>query len=160
MKSLLKAIAWTLGLVAIVVIAAPLIAVAVIDQATIKQQAAAWVKQNTGRELAIAGDIVPTVYPWLGAEVSGVTLGNAAGFKGAHFAKIQNANLRVKLMPLLSGKVEMDTVAVDGLDLILERNANKSNWDDLTQVGQTRKCRVLRYAGGWRTGFRRHYANQ
>lgn len=135
MKSLLKAIAWTLGFVAVVVIAAPLIAMAVIDQATIKQEAAAWVKKNTGRELAIAGDIVPTVYPWLGAEVSGVTLGNAAGFKGAHFAKIQNANVRVKLMPLLSGNVEMDTIAIDGLDLILERNTSASNWLDLTQAG-------------------------
>ena len=27
--------------------------------------------------------------------------------------------MRVKLMPLLSGNVEMDTVAIDGLDLIL-----------------------------------------
>ena len=45
MKSLFKAIAWTLGFVAVVVIAAPLIAVAVIDQATIKQEAAAWVKK-------------------------------------------------------------------------------------------------------------------
>ncbi|MGB0750434.1 MAG: AsmA family protein [Gammaproteobacteria bacterium] len=137
MKSLFKAIAWTLGLVIVVVVAAPLIAVAVIDQATIKQEAAAWVKENTGRELTISGNIVPTVYPWLGAEVSGVTLGNAAGFQGTHFAKVENASVRVKLMPLLSGNVEMDTVAIDGLDLILERNANKSNWDDLTQVRQT-----------------------
>ena len=65
MKSLFKAIAWTLGLVIVVVVAAPLIAVAVIDQATIKKEAAAWVKENTGRELTISGNIVPTVYPWL-----------------------------------------------------------------------------------------------
>ena len=66
MKSLFKAIAWTLGLVIVVVVAAPLIAVAVIDQATIKQEAAAWVKENTGRELTVSGNIVPTVLPMAG----------------------------------------------------------------------------------------------
>ena len=38
----------------------------------------------------------------------------------------------MKLVPLLSKEVEVDTVALDGLQLNLARNkSGKTNWDDL-----------------------------
>jgi AsmA protein len=34
---------------------------------------------QTGRTLTLDGDINLTIYPWLGLEVNGVTVGNATG---------------------------------------------------------------------------------
>lgn len=130
-----RALKWTVLILVtliILVVAAPFVAVQLIDPATIKTEVAERVKSATGRDLTIAGDIIPTAYPWLGAEVTDVSLGNAAGFSAPHFVRFRRAQVRVKLIPLLSGNVEMDTVALEGLDLNLARDANgKGNWEDL-----------------------------
>jgi len=61
-------------------------------------------------------------------------LSNAVGFKAEPFAKIQEANVKVKLLPLLSQQVEVSTVVLKGMSLSLEKNkAGKTNWDDMVQ---------------------------
>jgi AsmA protein len=45
-------------------------------------------------------------------------------------------SIRVKLLPLFSKRLEMDTVTVHGLNLNLARDTNgRSNWDDLVKAG-------------------------
>jgi AsmA protein len=135
MKRVIKWLIITVSLLVLLIVAAPFIAINLVDPATIKSEVAAQVKAQTGRELTIVGDIVPTVTPWLGAEVGEVILGNAAGFDAPHFVRFKRANVRVKLMPLLSGNIEMDTVEIDGLDLNLARDANGvANWQDLVDA--------------------------
>jgi uncharacterized protein involved in outer membrane biogenesis len=136
MKRLFKWLAITIVVLLVLVVVAPIVAINVIDQSVIKGEIGARVEAATGRTLTIEGDIVPTTYPWLGAEVADVTLGNATGFTAPHFARIKRASVQVKLIPLLSGDIEMGTVALDGVDVNLERNAKGvTNWDDLTQLG-------------------------
>lgn len=90
------------------------------------------VKDATGRELTLAGDIALSFFPWIGAEIGEVSLANAAGFGKEPFARVKEAGVKVKLLPLLRGAVIVDRIYLDGLKLNLAKNAaGKSNWDDL-----------------------------
>jgi AsmA protein len=132
MASLFK---WLFGLIiflVLLVVAAAVILPMVVDPNDYKPQIVAAAKDKLGRDLAIEQDLSLTVFPWLGIETGGVRVGNAAGFTEQPFAEIDQLGLKVKLMPLLSQKVEVDTLVVKGLRLNLEKDASgKTNWDDL-----------------------------
>ena len=137
MKKLIKIIA---GLVVVVIVlAAGLIAFVAIsfDPNEYKQEIVDAVKEDTGRDLEIEGNIELTVFPWLGVTTGAVELSNAAGFTPDVFARTEKVSVRVKLMPLLSSSVEMDTVSVHGLALNLAKDKDgNTNWDDLTHAGE------------------------
>ncbi|MEM7406731.1 MAG: AsmA family protein [Pseudomonadota bacterium] len=131
---LLKRIFLTLLILTVLVVAAPFVAISLLDPNDVKAELASRLSAVTGREVAITGDVKLTAYPWLGAEVGALSIGNADGFAPAQFLTLQSANVRVQLMPLLQREVRMDTVTIDGLQLELARDAaGRSNWDDLTQ---------------------------
>lgn len=116
-------------LVAIAAIVLPL----VLNPNNYKDDAAKATRDATGRELEITGDIKLTLFPWLGATVSGVTLANAEGFGPEPFAQVAELNVGVRLMPLLfDRRVEVARIRVDGLALNLARKADGiNNWSDL-----------------------------
>ena len=94
------------------------------------------VKTHTGRDLVIAGDLAPSVFPWVGMSIGGIELSNAEGFGDRPFARIDEADVKVELLPLLRRTVNVRTVRLVGLDLDLQRAADgTTNWDDL--VGGT-----------------------
>ncbi len=117
----------------VIVVVAGLIALPfIIDPNDYKQQISEQVEKVTGRTLTLKGDIGLSVFPWIALELGPLSLSNAQGFKADSFAKVDAAEVRIKLMPLLSKKLEMDTIILDGLELNLEKNkAGKTNWDDL-----------------------------
>ena len=92
----------------------------------------AQVKKQTGRDLTIAGDLKPTVFPWLGVSLGEIEFANATGFGDLPFAKMGSADVKVKLLPLLKKEVEVKTIELHGLNLDLQRSADgTTNWDDL-----------------------------
>ncbi len=104
-----------------------------------KQDIISQVKQHTGRDLVIEEPIKMTFYPWLGAQVGGVRLSNAEGFSQEPFAQIQQLGIQLKLFSLLSGRIEIDTLLLHGMQLHLTRNAQgNTNWEDLTQNRTTK----------------------
>ncbi|MCK5499020.1 MAG: AsmA family protein, partial [Gammaproteobacteria bacterium] len=97
-----------------------------------KDRIIAKVEAETGRQLKLEGDINLSYYPWLGLEVSGVTLGNAEGFGDAPFLHADVVALRIKTMPLLKKQYELDTLKLHGVEINLAKNKEGvSNWDDL-----------------------------
>jgi AsmA protein len=87
---------------------------------------------RTGRTLTVEEDLRLTYLPWLAVETGGITVGNAAGFGPLPFATAHRVAARVKLLPLLSRRVEIGTVELEGLTLNLARNAElRGNWEDL-----------------------------
>ncbi|MGB5260549.1 MAG: AsmA family protein, partial [Gammaproteobacteria bacterium] len=97
-----------------------------------KDEITAKVKEQTGRTLEIDGDIDLSVFPWLGADIGPTRLGNAAGFDALHMASMETVEVRVRLMPLLKKKLEIDTVKLKGLILNLGKDAQgRTNWADL-----------------------------
>ena len=133
-------IKWLFGIVFILVllvVAAVVILPMVVDPNDYKPQIVEKAKQTLGRDLAIEQDLSLSVFPWLGIETGGVRVGNAEGFQADSFAEIDQLGLKVKLMPLLSRRVEVDTLVLTGLRLNLEKDASgRTNWDDLAGEGE------------------------
>jgi len=60
-----------------------------------------FVKEVTGRELVIEGDIDVSLFPWLAIEIGRTRLGNAVDFGDKPFASFDKARLSIRLMPML-----------------------------------------------------------
>jgi AsmA protein len=103
-----------------------------------KPKIASAVKQATGRDLVLSGDLKLSVFPWVSLEMGPASLGNPAGFPAQPFVSFTHASVRVRLLPLLAKRLDIGRVAVDGLDLKLLKNAEgKGNWEDFGQPGST-----------------------
>ena len=136
MKRTLKWLAIVAGTLVVLVVCAAIVLPLVIDPNEYKPALVEQVKKRTGRDLRIDGDIELSVFPWLGVELGKTTLSNAPGFSDPLFASTDAVAIRVKLLPLLSKRVEMGTVTVHGLDLNLARDrSGRTNWDDLVAAG-------------------------
>lgn len=106
----------------------------VFDPNEYKEQITQVVKEKTGRELSIPGDISLSFFPWIGLDLGKVNISNAKGFGKAPFAEMEHLQVRAKLLALFKLKLEADTIVIEGLKLNLAKNAQGiSNWDDLTQ---------------------------
>lgn len=135
MSRILKIALIVLGAVVALIVAAAIALPLFFDPNDYKDELAAAVQEKTGRELSIPGDIELSVFPWLGAKLGQTSLANAEGFGDQPFAEIANAQVRVKLMPLFSRRIEIGTVTLDGMRLRLARNEQgRSNWDDLVEA--------------------------
>ena len=145
-----KLIKWVLGIVvalALLMVAAVIVLPLVIDPNDYKDEIASKVREETGRELVISEPLDLSVFPWLGISAGGVSLGNAKGFGDQPFASLGALQLKVKLLPLLSGKVQVDTIVLKDLTLNLARNAaGRNNWDDLAGKGEHKAARKEREA--------------
>lgn len=93
------------------------------------------VREQTGRELTIEGDISLEIFPWLAVEVGKSTLGNAKGFGDEPMASFDSASFSVRLLPaILRQEVVVgaaDIVALR-LNLDVDRSGN-DNWSDLVR---------------------------
>ncbi|MCB1954593.1 MAG: AsmA family protein [Rhodocyclaceae bacterium] len=137
MKTLVRVVAALLGIV--LLLAAALFAYLkfVFDPNDFRDKLGEAARKATGRELVISGDLRLSVFPWLGVSIGEARLGNAAGFSEAPFASIRSAQVRALLMPLFSGRVEVDRVTLDGLVLNLEVDPEgRANWADLAGGGE------------------------
>ena len=102
-----------------------------VDPSHYKGRIAAAVKESTGRDLQLTGDIKLSVIPWIALELGPATLGNPPGFGDEPFLSFTHASVRVRLWPLLRQHLEVARVEVDGLDLRLRKNAQgRGNWQD------------------------------
>ena len=138
MAKLGKLIAYIVaGIVGLFVIAAVALTL-FFDPNDFRDEIAAGVKDATGRELNIEGDITLSVFPWLAVEVGQTALGNADGFGEAPFARFDNARLSVRVMPLLlRQEVAVGTASLSGFEANLAVAANgATNWDDLSQASE------------------------
>jgi AsmA protein len=97
-----------------------------------KGKLAAAVRQATGRELKLIGDIKLSVIPWVALELGPASLGNPKGFGDEPFLSFTHASVRVRLLPLLRQRLEVARVEVQGLDLRLRENpAGRGNWQSI-----------------------------
>ncbi|MCW8919571.1 MAG: AsmA family protein [Gammaproteobacteria bacterium] len=137
MQRILKIVLGLFGALLLLLLVAAIGVTLFIDPNDYRDTIASKVEAQTGRTLAIEGDIKLSLFPWLGLELGAMELGNAEGFADQPFARIGAAEARVKLLPLLKLQTEIDTVLLRGLVLNLQRRADGvSNWDDLAKGGE------------------------
>ncbi|HEY0973430.1 MAG TPA: AsmA family protein [Solimonas sp.] len=122
------------GLITLIV-AALVAAVLLFDPNDYRDQIAAVVKEETGRDLRL-GNIELKIFPWLRVALLDTELSNAEGFGETPFAQFKELSVGVKLLPLLlDKKIEVSTLTVDGLHLNLAKDAQgRSNWQDILDV--------------------------
>ncbi|MEW5008737.1 MAG: AsmA family protein [Cycloclasticus sp.] len=130
MGKLLKIIAGLVFLLVLAVIAVPM----VVDPNDYREEIQQAVKEKTGRDLLINGELSLSVFPWLGVGINQVSLSNADGFKDNYFAQIEQANIKIKLLPLISHQIDVSTIVLKGLTLNLAKNQQGvTNWADLAK---------------------------
>jgi AsmA protein len=104
-----------------------------------KGRIVAAVKESSGRELRLPGDIKLSVLPWVALELGPASLGNPPGFSDEPFLSFTHASVRVRLLPLLRQRLEVARIEVDGLDLRLHKNTQgRGNWQ--TEPAQPAKA--------------------
>jgi AsmA protein len=118
------------GLIAL--IAAALLAVwLLVNPNAFKGRIASAVQESTGRQLTLTGDIKLAVFPWVALQLGPASLGNPPGFGDEPFVAFNHVAVRVKLWPLLSDRLVVDRIDLDGLDLRLRKNAQGvGNWEN------------------------------
>lgn len=131
------------GLVGLVVIAAVALAL-FFNPNDYREEISASVKDATGRDLVIEGDLSLSVFPWLAIDVGKSTLGNAEGFSDEPFLSFDEARLSVRIMPvILSQKVTVGTASLSGLNVNLEvAESGRTNWDDFSEVEEQEQSGV------------------
>ncbi|MDD5391539.1 MAG: AsmA family protein [Thiothrix sp.] len=136
---MLRPFAWLFAAL-LVVVAAASIFILTFDANRYKPDLVALVKQQTGRDLAIGGEIGLSVYPDIALKLEQVKLGNAAGFSGETFASADHARVSVQLMPLLQQQLRVNDVTLQGMSLNLQRNkSGVTNWADLLPANSSQK---------------------
>ena len=116
MARLLKIFFVLLAALAGIVIIAAVSLFLFFDPNDFRDQISASVKEQTGRDFTIEGDLSLTLFPWLAVEVGHTELGNAEGFSEEQFLSFENASLSVRMMPLIfQQQVKVGTASLDGL---------------------------------------------
>ncbi|MBX3493368.1 MAG: AsmA family protein [Parvibaculum sp.] len=125
MSRLIAIFAGLVLLLIAVAIAVPML----VPMETYKAQIAAAVKEQTGRDLRIDGDIGLSLFPNVAVSIGDVGLSNASWAKERELASMQEMRAALKLMPLFRGAVEIDSfVLVDPIIHLEVRRDGTPNW--------------------------------
>lgn len=118
-----------LGAVVVLVVAAVVALPALIPAERIQAELTERVKAATGRDLTIEGKLSVSVLPSLSVQVANVALSNPPGFSTQEMARLGALDIRLKLLPLLSGSVEVDSfVLVDPVVTLEVDRKGRANW--------------------------------
>ncbi|PJG59043.1 AsmA family protein [Aeromonas cavernicola] len=94
------------------------------------------VRNNTGRELVIDGDIGWRFWPTIGLSLERVAIRNPAGFDEPDLLRFERGEASVALLPLLSRQLAVGTVTLAGAHLFIQTKPDGDS--NLTGLVQTR----------------------
>ncbi len=101
-----------------------------VPEDVVRDQVASLVKQQTGRDLIVRGKTSFAVFPNVGVELEDVSVSNPPGMKGGEMLRMGSLNLNLKLLPLLSRRIEVDRfVLVRPVFNLLVDAKGRKNWD-------------------------------
>ena len=118
------------GLLALVLVvaAAVVVPLVVVDKAGIKREIESAVAQRTGRQLEIAGDLQISLLPTPRFVAKGVRLANWSESAEPWMLEIASVTATVSPLDLLRGNFVARTVELQSPRLLLERRAGRANW--------------------------------
>jgi len=100
-----------------------------IDFNQYKGQIADAVKAATGRELTIAGNFKLGLSLTPSVSVDDVSFANAPGGSRPNMLTLKHLAVQMELLPLLSRQIKVDSLVLDGADILLETDAKgQGNW--------------------------------
>ena len=102
----------------------------VIDPNEYKSEIISQVKTNTGREVQIDGDISWRIFPNIGVTLGQTRINNPEGFPEVALLELEAAQVDLAFFPLLSKRIEIGTISIQGLSVaIMTRADGVSNLD-------------------------------
>jgi AsmA protein len=132
MKGIVKWIGIIGGLFLVVIIAAALIIPRVMDIKKYKPVIQEKIASATGRTFSFGDDMEVSVFPWVGVRLTDLHLGNPDGFKEKDMVAVKGFEVRLKVMPLLSKRIEVKTFVLDSPEIYLEKMKDgRANWEGL-----------------------------
>ena len=138
MKVILKILIGTVTVIPILIIAAVLIVPRVVDPNDYRDRISELVREQTSRNFGIDGDLSISIFPWVGVTAREMWLAQPDGLDGANMIEVGEVDLRVKLLPLLDRRVEVDTIVlVDPTVRIVRLEDGSSSFDGLTGAGES-----------------------
>ncbi len=128
-----RAVQWLIGIVVIVVVLFVAVAVAIpalVPVDTLRGRITGAVHDATGRDLAINGGLSLSVFPTLAVSARDVSFSNAPWAASRAMARLDRIDFRLRLLPLLSGRVEIASFVLEGPQIYLETDKQgHGNWD-------------------------------
>lgn len=126
MKKLLIAILIIVALVVVAAVVTPFF----VPVDAFKAKLIAAVKQSTGRDLRIDGPVSFHLLPNIELSADQVSFSNAPGGAAKNMAQLKSLEVRLQLLPLLSGTVAVDTfVLVDPVIALEVEKDGRPNWE-------------------------------
>ncbi|MFY0637815.1 AsmA family protein [Maricaulis maris] len=124
----MKRLGLALGFIIVLLVAAVFVLPAVIPASTYREPVETAARDALNREVSLGGDISLQVFPQLQIRASDVSIANAPGFGEAAFAEMREMRVGVRLIPLLSRRVEITEFVLVEPTIRLEQNRSGNNW--------------------------------
>ena len=123
MKKLIRFLLWFIGALVVLSILLGIALQIFIDPNDYRDDISLAVEDATGRQLIIEGELSLQTFPCCGLQLGPLQLNNPPGFAEGHFARVENAAVSVRLLPLiLSQEIAIGDVELDGLYIVLTAN--------------------------------------
>ena len=133
------------GLLAVLVLGAVSLVLAP-PTGLIRDRLIAEVKQRTGRDLTIAGEARLTFLPSLGVALKDVTLSSPPAMPGAPLLRVENLEVQVALLPLVTREVIVEKLVLHRPLISLRVDAEGRRSWDFAEAEALRQSWPLRYA--------------
>lgn len=141
MNRLLKIIASVIVLIILIVIIAVVSIILLVDPNRFKPLIISEVKAATGRTLTIEGNLNWSFFPSISIEAGKISLSNTRAFHHSQFLSANSARAKVRLLPLLSGRIQPKTIIIDQAHIHLL--VNKQGQRSWSQANTQRKQQHL-----------------
>jgi len=128
------------GTIIVLCIAAVILVPMLVDLNNYKPVVEKKVSEATGRPFSLVGDIKLSLFPWAGISLSDLHLGNPAGYKERDFVSVKSFEIRVKVLPLIRKRMEVERFVLVGPMIYLHKDSKgRGNWEGLGKPEETRK---------------------
>lgn len=102
--------------------------------AEFRHELAQLVKEATGREAKLDGELALSFFPWFGLKAQGFSLGNDPSFGDTPLLKAREVSARIRVLPLFERRLVFDTVELTEANLTLTMDAEgRGNWEGLAE---------------------------
>ncbi len=126
----MKKLFLVLGVLLVLLVGAVVAAPFLVPAETIKSQLTAQVEAATGRQLTVDGELDLSVLPNLAVAMGDVHFANAEGSDVADMVSLRELKVQLKVLPLLTGAVEIDQFVLLEPKIHLEIDQQgKPNWE-------------------------------
>ncbi|HSV27906.1 MAG TPA: AsmA family protein, partial [Candidatus Omnitrophota bacterium] len=130
----MKKIAVAVIALLVLVVGAALVMPALIDWSRYREDIATRIEKATGRDVDIAGDVGLRLLPSPAFTAERITIGNIPEAGDQPFAAADSLSIRLRLLPLLTGKVAVESLVLDRPAVHLLRLPDgRANWQFATR---------------------------